>query len=125
MNKKNTEYLYKKYPTLFGDHDKPMNQTAMCWGFDTGDGWLKLVDDLSYKIQERCTQEGYTDVVATQVKEKYGSLRFYINHGVDFIYELIDAAEAKSMSICELCGNPGELYTDGWYITRCDECIEK
>jgi hypothetical protein len=66
------------------------------------------------------------DKQVTQVKEKFGGLRFYINEGTDEIFKRISEAENKSYEICEVTGEPGTLRTDiGWYRTLCDEEYEK
>lgn len=57
---------------------------------------------------------------ATQVKEKFGSMRYYLS-ATDQMYELAREAEAKSATICEECGKPGSLRGIGWYNTLCDE----
>ena len=47
--------LVEKYPLLFKDRYAPMNETAMCWGFEIGDGWYQIIDSLCSQIQH------YTD----------------------------------------------------------------
>lgn len=42
--------LVADYPELYRDRNAPMNQTAMCWGFDCGDGWYQLIDALSFTL---------------------------------------------------------------------------
>lgn len=115
MNKENTEYLVKTYPHLYGGYGKPMSETAMCWGFDCGDGWFDIIDKLSAKL------EAIGGIEASQVKEKCGSLRFYIWSGTDEAYDLIDEAEEESCRTCEECGKPGYSMGDGWIRTRCNE----
>jgi len=59
-------------------------------------------------------------VEATQVKEKYGTLRFYTAGGDDFTDGLIRMAEAISGITCEECGAPGKLKGDYWVYTACE-----
>ena len=59
--------------------------------------------------------------VAMQVKEKYGTLRFYVNGATDAQYNYIDFAELMSGRTCEECGKPGQTYYMGWHRTLCDE----
>lgn len=56
-----------------------------------------------------------------QVKEKFGTLRFY--SGVtDDIQKYIYLAERLSEVTCEVCGKPGELQSPrGWYSTVCKD----
>lgn len=47
------EELCKKYPKIFRDRYADMRTTAMCWGFDIGDGWYNIIDKLCANIQGR------------------------------------------------------------------------
>lgn len=60
------------------------------------------------------------DFTAAQIKEKFGTLRFYYNGGDDFIDGVVRFAESASCKTCEVCGNPGKLYEGGWMRTLCD-----
>ena len=61
-------------------------------------------------------------VVADQIKEKFGTLRFYFTGGDQYTTSLIDQAEIDSEKICEYCGNPGSLDTEkSWLKTLCEE----
>jgi hypothetical protein len=65
-------------------------------------------------------------VVASQVKEKFGGLRFYIEGGDDTVFAYIDFAEHLSYYICEECGSMDHIgTTSGWIITLCKSCAEK
>src|SRR3990167_9425532 len=65
------------------------------------------------------------NIQITQIKEKYGGLRFYVGYAPDWFYDLVDEAEKKSVTICESCGAPGEIRGTIWYKTLCDKCNEK
>lgn len=64
-------------------------------------------------------------VVAVQVKEKFGTLRFYTHGGNDIIYALIGFAESMSGVTCEVCGAPGKRRGSGWIYTSCDAHAHK
>jgi hypothetical protein len=64
-------------------------------------------------------------VVADQVKEKYGTLRFYSHGGDDIIDGMIRMAEAMSAVTCEVCGNPGKTVGGGWVRTLCKTHAEE
>lgn len=67
----------------------------------------------------------YTGFAVTQVKEKYGTLRFYCP-GTDAIYKYAALAEQLSAVTCELCGKPAKTKAvRGWYSTFCDDCRKK
>ena len=119
MNKLLDKKLCKKYPELFKDRNGDMRKTAMCWGFECGDGWFKLIDELCAEIMQVCD---YVPVV-TQVKEKYGTLSFYIDSGNDAVYKALVKAERKSGHICEVCGKRGKIRSNKvlWIRTLCDK----
>lgn len=131
MNKLLDKYLCQKYPKIFADRNKPMNQTCMCWGFEFNDGWLHLMDNLCWQIQSKIdnpawNQDGkieITQVVALQCKEKFGRLRFYYSGGDEAIRGMVDFAETLSGSICEDCGKmDGSVgHTQGWIKTCCEK----
>jgi len=85
--------------------------------FCVGNGWFGLIKSLINDL----TELGWNKET-TQVKEKFGGLRFYINAGSDEIHQRIIQAEKESYTVCEKCGEPGELRKDnGWYSTLCDK----
>lgn len=114
--------LIKKYPVLFNQHGGDMRKTCMHWGLDCGNGWYKIIDELSEKL------EPY-HVVASQVKEKFGSLRFYLEsvplESFEEIYAHVDKAGIKSSKVCETCGSPGSIRGEGWFKCICDDCETK
>jgi hypothetical protein len=125
MNAENTTYLINTYPMLYLGHQSPLTENLMCFGFDCGDGWFNIIDDLSKKIEAyNVANAEYDPCIAAQVKEKYGTLRFYVNSVTDEIYEWIEQAEIASEKTCEICGKPGELVTKGWYMVRCPEHLQ-
>ncbi len=127
MNKILTDSLLKKYPVVFGQHKLPVTETAMCWGFSCGDGWYNIIDGLAFLIQrenEKLKENGENITIqAVQVKQKYGSLRFYTNYSTDYIEGAIHMAENMSVCICEECGSTdGVTQTTGWIRTLCKRC---
>lgn len=50
MNEKLDSELVAKYPELYRDRYGNMRETAMCWGFDCGDGWYTIIDTLSWAL---------------------------------------------------------------------------
>jgi len=126
MNNANTEYLYKNFPSLYKQAGEHPTRTCMCWGFECGDGWFDLIKRLSERLKEISERTG-GDIQAEQVKEKYGTLRFYINGGDEEAYKAIDRAERESSHTCELCGNnKGRLIDQfGWWRVLCQKCETK
>ncbi len=110
-------YFLTKYTKLF-DPDEirldPM-QSCMCWGFECGDGWYRLLDEAFKALAE-------LDPLPTiaQVKEKFGTLRLYISYYSDEAEAIIQQAEELSARTCEICGEPGKVVGHGWLSTRCE-----
>lgn len=105
MNKTLDDQICNKYPKMFRDRNKPMNETAMCWGFQCSDGWFNIIDSLCTALTYTYTTSVNVDaedgkrlgiepsvydektnyyceiiqpqVVVNTVKEKFGTLRFY------------------------------------------------
>jgi len=126
MRKELDEALCAKYSEIFKACNGDMRATAMCWGFECGDGWYNIIDGLCTTIQNREYNNKRNNiqiapVVATQVKEKYGTLRFYYSGGDDYIDGAVSMAEYMSEVTCEKCGAPGKLQSYGWAYTACDE----
>lgn len=51
MNEKLDGLLCEKYPKMMVNRDKHMMETCMCWGFECGDGWFNILDQLMGDIQ--------------------------------------------------------------------------
>ncbi|MBE0548147.1 MAG: hypothetical protein IH627_10945 [Rubrivivax sp.] len=58
--------------------------------------------------------------VATQVKEKFGTLRFYLRNASEEQFHYVHMAEVMSSRVCEICGAPGTRRDTGWMRTLCD-----
>jgi hypothetical protein len=126
------QQLCEKYPKIFANRYGDMRTTAMCWGFEHGDGWYQIIDSLCANIQHHIDwnnknfEKGYTQykqvpqVVAVQVKEKFGTLRFYYDGGDDVIDGMVRMAESWSAVACEECGAPGTQHSQGWIKTLCE-----
>jgi hypothetical protein len=123
MRQELDEKLCKDYPKIFANRNGDMTETAMCWGFECGDGWYPLINLLCSEIQwhiDKNAKEGTTQFVASQVKEKFGGLRFYGDGGDKTIHNFIWFAESMSTITCETCGAPGKRRGRGWIYTACD-----
>ncbi len=113
------------YPKMFPQKDSSKSPINM-FGIETGDGWYTLIDTLCSDIQGQIDNSQDRDtpipqVVLLQVKEKFGTLRFYYSGGNDLIRGMAWFAESMSAHICETCGKPGVLRGGGWVLTACDD----
>jgi hypothetical protein len=126
MKKELDEKLCKEFPLLYCGRYADKQTTCMCWGFAIGDGWYDIIYDLSSKLEPliaEMSEDGRPR--ASQVKEKFGGLRFYMSSETDEMSKLISEAESASYITCEKCGAPGEQRGGGWVKTLCDECNKK
>lgn len=106
------------------------------------DGWYDLLHCLCHTIQSHIdsrqrqhewlisrgdtpTNDLVPQVRVQQIKEKFGTLRFYFRGGDEYIYGAAQVAEHMSSRICEDCGAPGKLRDGGWIRTLCNPCEEK
>lgn len=173
--------LCEKYPKIFADRKKSMQESCMFWGFEIDNGWFDIVDTLCANIQhhidwkrknrasalrfnraleraidgdnsslikhfsvmgkisdwglkevETATKEKkfrevpkkVEQVVAEQVKEKFGTLRFYYRGGDEMIAGMVTMAESMSGRVCESCGVPAKPTKTGWIKTMCQSCLD-
>ncbi len=89
-----------------------------------GAGWYGITIELVQKLD----QLGWGRKVGS-IKEKFGELRFYAGDekwGTDHklrkqCHEIIDHYTEYSKTVCEKCGEPGELMRDvSWHQTLCE-----
>ena len=88
--------------------------------FEIDSGWYGLIKNLIVELLEA----GW-DKEVHQVKEKYGTLRFYTGGATDKMYEIIRQYERVSAVTCEVCGEVGQIRPDGWIKTLCDTHFEQ
>jgi hypothetical protein len=131
--------LCADYPKIFANRFGDMKETAMCWGFECDDGWYNILNVLCANIQlhidwrndrresmlkdnpyNQEIPDEVPQVIADQVKEKFGTLRFYYHGGNDKIDGMVQMAESMSAFTCEKCGALGKLRGRGWLYTACD-----
>lgn len=69
--------------------------------------------------------DALTQLTVAQVKEKFGTLRFYADGGDHTSYCMISMAESMSSCTCEVCGAPGKLRSGGRARTLCDSHVSQ
>ncbi len=104
--------------------------------FECALGWYQIIYDLSIKIEKILEENAFTchvpegeekedyEMYAIQVKEKFGTLRFYMTTSTVEIDYLIGDAEAASCRTCEACGEPGKMRGVRWLEVKCDKCYK-
>ena len=121
MNKEQMDEYLKSIGGLKNGFKLESNPITDSDFFEVEPGWFPLIKDLITDL----INLGWNKEVC-QVKEKFGTLRFYINEGTDDIHKRIAKAEMESATICEATGKPGKLKNDlGWWRTLCDEEYDK
>lgn len=102
------DLLCRRHPALYADRHADMQSTAMCWGFEAGDGWFGIIDALSEVLTSQASAAGLLCPAAQQVKQKFGSLRFRVTVPAPG-RQAIALAEEMSRRVCEVSGRPGRL----------------
>ena len=132
MNAEHTKSLFEAGPILYSGRKLSLRENLMGFGFECGDGWYWPLMQLTENLEAiNCLLKKYRiQVRAVQVKEKFGTLRFYydviivptwwqkitksyftseqnaISRGIDNLVELmVDKAEDACMGYCENCGH--------------------
>ena len=90
-----------------------------------GPGWNEIIIRCNRKLEMLDP-----DYKILQIKEKFGTLRYYYQSDVKTVAvkEAMDRyvrqAELESAKTCELCGEEGYISNRkmGWMKTRCDDC---
>lgn len=128
MNTNLEKDLTARFPLILRDMGGDLRKTCMAWGMECGDGWHPLIESAMEKIQFVCDLSSQTtrpvQLIATQIKEKFGTLRFYYSVEGDsplataVLDDIVSSAEASSSQVCETSGTPGNLCIRGhWYKT--------
>jgi len=133
--------MCEEFPEIFQDRRKPMSETCMCWGFAVGKGWYPLLYKFCSQLQAIFKLTGIF-IIADQVKEKLGGLRFYkhsasenikidnsdIKIWTSIIDELHYKAQNDSYRVCADCGKfmrHKQIHLDGWIYAQCSVCLKK
>lgn len=109
------DYIYKKESY---DDIKEYYENGGKWPWK--DGKEITPEEVEQRRLEMVEAEKCVPTVV-QVKEKFGTLRFYVSRATDKQYNYITFAEAMSAVTCETCGKPGKLFQRGWHYTACNE----
>jgi len=134
IKKKQTKMKYKRickhYPFLIIRNwktDKPI-EYPYTYLDDMPSGWRQAFGkQMCEEIRNILIKGGYLyNYRVVQVKEKYGSLRWYDNGAPSSIYrelqDAIDKYEELSYRTCICCGRPATKILQGWISPWCDKC---
>jgi len=124
--------IIKKYPKIFKDYKG--NPGRVNWSCPKG--WWQILDWLCGSIQSYIDNTRRYDkekkdwcppdqVECVQVKEKFGSLRFYTVYHDKEVEGMIKMAEYMTLQTCQDCGSHESLgETKGWISVLCEDCKE-
>ncbi|MCT7523088.1 hypothetical protein N5T57_09145 [Aliarcobacter cryaerophilus] len=127
------QYRNKKFSNVSDDNFNKLNSLALYKdrvAFEFKNGWTDLVYSLGKDIEDLCKLTNCELPLIQQIKEKFGTLRFYYNTLNSQYPEIVEKsiralvfqAEIKSSNTCEICGKYGEVRVDGGiYTTVCEE----
>ena len=114
MRKELQDKLYNDFPELFykliADKDY----------ISCPDGWFDMIYDLSNQINNLKPKELTYEV--TQVKIKFGGLRYYMTRTTPEMNELITQFENKSYDICGSCGKEKDLTKPNQHMFNTNMC---
>lgn len=91
------------------------------------DGWRKafgllLCEDIMKILTKHNMVDSYRIL---QIKEKYGTLRWYDNGAPKELHSLLNKYEHISEYVCIECGKVNvPVYDDGWVSPFCTDCME-
>lgn len=92
-------------------------------------GWRKSFGlQMCKEIKEallRESKERLKNYHIDDIKEKYGSLRWYDSGGNVETNKIIYKYEQISWHTCINCGRPASVITQGWICPYCDDCVPK
>ena len=94
MSKPKVRSLREKYPKILGH---------VC--LEIGEGWYDLIDHLCSHLTWDIDRNDYPQLEATQVKEKFGTLRFYYS-GTENSYEQY---KEKRLNLTYIGGDEAKL----------------
>lgn len=89
------------------------------------EGWRKafgiqMCDELKAQLKKERYLYKYR---ITQIKEKFGTLRWYDAGSSDNIQKIISKYENTSWNTCIVCGKPASKISGRWISPYCDECF--
>lgn len=129
--------LCKKYPFLrvrnvwtkkkYGYSSTELDMLPSGWKKRFG---LDICKDLSNVFKKSKVKNFDKRYFISQIKEKYGTLRWYDNGVPEDICKEYDKIMAKYEELsgvtCIDCGNNAKMRDlSGWYEPLCDECLER
>ncbi len=125
----NNKELIEKYPFLQPYNlwdDEPISNSDYSFTMldEMPSGWRESFgEQLCEELRMVLIKEGLLEKYRIhQIKEKFGSLRWYGNFENDSIAKILEKYEEKSKYTCIRCGAPATKISRGWISPYCDKC---
>ena len=97
------------------------------FGIECGEGWKGIYQPIIDYIEDyNKDKEGEDKIEIYQIKEKFGTLSFYVSKKTDELRKMIEDAEAESYHVCEICGRHinKQIVEHHWIYPICRECYD-
>lgn len=116
-----------QYELISEEEIKTIPTPYQLFGVECEKGWYSLLQPVVDYIDNYNKDKPKDEwIYIIQIKEKYGTLRFYTNFVTPELDELISKAENESELTCEMCGTKKHIgSTLGWLITICHDCVKE
>ena len=90
-------------------------------------GWAKAFGyELICELRDALIEAVYLDKYRiTQIKEKYGTLRWYDFGAPEDVFKILMKYESLSYKTCIYCGKPATHETYGWINYVCEKCLSE
>ena len=95
--------LYERFPDLYREKTAPLESSKMAWGVQCGDGWYKLIYELSTKIAKIATEGEYSPAISQISRHEDGTLYVDVRNVTPPIADIITTAREASRLTCERC----------------------
>lgn len=125
------------YPWLPVDED----EVTECWMIgDLPEGWIDAFGDQICNELTGALGDYVDRWITVQVKEKFGSIRWYyhfdvkdlsdeevakVNEVEKVVSSIIDKYDEVSYKTCAWCGAPATHITTGYILPLCDKCFNE
>ena len=104
MDSQHTEQLYERFPELYRERTAPLKSSGMAWGFQCGNGWYKIIYEMSEKIQKLSVGGDFGPAITQVSKYEDGTLYVEARNITPPIQDVITTARETSRLTCEECG---------------------
>ena len=129
MDSHKTNELYEKFPHLYRERTAPLESSDMGWGFQSENGWYKIIYEMSKKIDKISKQGEHAPAISLVSRHEDGTLHVAVRNITPPVADIVTSATEQSRLTCEFCAyTPAFLRTtNGPYSGHiaCGRCLRK